>query len=128
MGKTQAGPCLRQRRISFGCLRENGNRRFPTPKVKEGDPQIAEDGRPPRRERLATFEAGAGRLESAVRVMLDALEKQGARPRDLLFGRTAVNSHIGLPKRLAGCRSAVRFQGGCSEVRLSRVGGQANVA
>ena len=94
MGQTEAGPCLGERRIGFGCSGENGNRRVEMPQMKEGDPQIAEHRRPFRRERLALFEADAGRLEPAVLEMLDALEEQDSRPRELLFGETCVNSHV----------------------------------
>ena len=94
MGKTEAGPCLGERRIAFGGSGENGNRRVELPEMKQSDPQIAEHRRPLRRERLALFEADAGRLEPAVLEMLDALEEQGLRPRELLFGETCVNSHV----------------------------------
>jgi hypothetical protein len=100
MGKPQASPCLGERRISRRCLTQDGNRRFPTAEVKERDPQIAEHRRPARSERLALFEAGAGWLEPAVLEMLDALDEQRTRLRNLLLGRICVNAHVhvtGLP-------------------------------
>ena len=67
MGKTQAGPCLRERRIRFGRVRENGNRRVEMPQVKEGDPQIAEHRRAARRECLALLESEASRKGMTLR-------------------------------------------------------------
>ena len=83
MGETQASPSLGEGRIGGRRLREDGNRRLPPMQVKERDSQIAEHRRSARRECLALFEADAGRLEPAVLIMLDALEEQGTRLRNL---------------------------------------------
>ena len=94
MGKTEASPCLGKGRIGSRCFTQDENRRFPPTEVKEGDSQIAKHRRPAWSERLALFEADAGRLEPAVFEMLDALEEQGLRLRNLLLGRVCFDSHV----------------------------------
>ena len=94
IGKTQESPSLGKGRIGSRCLTQDGNRRFPLPEVKKRDSQIAKHRRSAGRECLARFEAEAGRLEPAVFKMLDALEEQRARLRNLVVGRVCGNSHV----------------------------------
>src|SRR5438552_4927559 len=92
MGKTKTTPSLGKGSVGSRCFAQDENRRFPLPEMKQGDSQIAEHRRPAWSERLALLEANPGRLEPALFEMLDTLEEQPPRLRDLLLGRVCVDS------------------------------------